>query len=245
MSVDRGMAAAPVALGLTFFRHFRDGAGKWDADGKALSPTKSMTQRKRDSRFNDLVRDWQQPVYGLAMRMLGDAAEADDVTQEVFIRLLRDLDRYDSAREFRPWIYRVATNLILNRIRASKTRRRRETEAAAQRGSGAMDERAEQRETEQAVRASLLGQALLRIGDVDAALASNDRFFRAELAGELQAEPAAAGVQFAPVLQLQAVASARGGAGRRSKPPSSSSKRGCWLPRAPLESAPRSCWSGS
>jgi len=62
------------------------------------------------------------------------------------------------------------------------------------------------------VRASLLSQALSRIGGVDAALSSNDRFFRAELAEELEAELASA--RFSPVLQVQAVVSARGGARR-------------------------------
>jgi len=151
----RGTATAVACAAPIFFRHLGTGAGKGDADGKVPSPHRNMTQSKRDSQFDSLVRDWQRPVYGLAVRMLGDSAEAEDATQEVFVRLLRDLDRYDAEREFRPWIYRIATNLILNRIRAAKTRRRIETEAASRQPSAEMDERVERRESDLAVRSSL------------------------------------------------------------------------------------------
>ena len=114
-----------------------------------------MSPKKTDPEFERLVREWQQPVYGLALRMLGDPGEAEDATQEVFVRLLRNLDRYDSDREFRPWIYRVATNIVLNRIRARKTRREKEQAAARERVEALEDATVEKSELEGVVRDQL------------------------------------------------------------------------------------------
>ncbi|MHC4952824.1 MAG: RNA polymerase sigma factor [Planctomycetota bacterium] len=114
-----------------------------------------MFRKNRDPGFERLVREWQQPVYGLALRMLGDPAEAEDATQEVFVGLLRNLDRYDPDREFRPWIYRVASNLVLNRIRARNTRRDKERAAARERTEASEDVPMEQAEREHAVRDEL------------------------------------------------------------------------------------------
>jgi RNA polymerase sigma factor (sigma-70 family) len=77
-----------------------------------------------------LILDWQRPMYDLACRMLGNEADAADATQEIFLTVLRQLPRYDRRRPFRPWLYRLATNVIRNGIRNSRLRRERETQAA-------------------------------------------------------------------------------------------------------------------
>lgn len=69
-----------------------------------------------------LVLDWQSPVYGLALRMLRNRTEAEDATQDVFVRLLERADQYDPARPMAPWVYRVATSVILNRARRESRR---------------------------------------------------------------------------------------------------------------------------
>lgn len=65
-----------------------------------------------------LVREHQQPIFRLAYLMLGDAAEAEDVAQETFIRAYRALDRFDQARPLRPWLLRITANLAHNRRRS-------------------------------------------------------------------------------------------------------------------------------
>ncbi len=58
------------------------------------------------------------PIYGLAVRMLGDAAEAEDVTQEVFLRAWRQAPHWTpGAARLDTWLYRVALNLCYDRLR--------------------------------------------------------------------------------------------------------------------------------
>ncbi len=73
--------------------------------------------------FAELVRRHQQRIHRLAMHMLRNAAEAEDVTQETFIRAYRALGRFDGRSEPYTWFYRIAVNLSLNRIRSRKSAR--------------------------------------------------------------------------------------------------------------------------
>lgn len=71
--------------------------------------------------FAGLVRRHTGLVYGLCRRLLGDDAEAEDRTQETFLKALRSLDRYDPDRPFRPWLLRIARNTCLDALRARRT----------------------------------------------------------------------------------------------------------------------------
>ncbi|TMC04853.1 MAG: sigma-70 family RNA polymerase sigma factor [Chloroflexi bacterium] len=61
--------------------------------------------------FEALVRQYQRRVYALAYQHLRDTDEAQDLAQEVFVRLYRNLDRYDPERPFQPWFWRLAANV--------------------------------------------------------------------------------------------------------------------------------------
>lgn len=73
--------------------------------------------------FGELVRRHQQRIHRLAVHMLRDRAEAEDVTQETFIRAYKALDRFDGRSEPYTWLYRITINLSLNRIRSRKASR--------------------------------------------------------------------------------------------------------------------------
>lgn len=73
--------------------------------------------------FSDLVRDHQDEVYGLALRMLGDRESAMDVTSTVFLKAYRAFDRYDPRRPARHWLIRIAVNECISAGR-SRTRER-------------------------------------------------------------------------------------------------------------------------
>jgi len=73
--------------------------------------------------FGELVRRHQQRIHRLAVHMLRDRAEAEDVTQETFIRAFQALARFDGRSEPYTWFYRITINLSLNRIRSRKTSR--------------------------------------------------------------------------------------------------------------------------
>lgn len=65
------------------------------------------------------VRAHQQVVFRLSYLLLGDAQEAEDNTQEAFIRAYRAMERFDSSRPLHPWLLRIAANLARNRMRSS------------------------------------------------------------------------------------------------------------------------------
>ena len=73
--------------------------------------------------FGAIVRRHQKRIYRLALHLLRSAAEAEDVTQETFVRAYGALARFDGRSEPYTWIYRIAVNLSLNTIRARKTTR--------------------------------------------------------------------------------------------------------------------------
>jgi RNA polymerase sigma-70 factor (ECF subfamily) len=80
--------------------------------------------------FEQLVRENQRIVYQVAYSVLQHAADADDVTQDAFVRAYANAgDLRDPAR-FRAWICRIARNLALNRLRDDRRRARRAERAA-------------------------------------------------------------------------------------------------------------------
>jgi RNA polymerase sigma-70 factor (ECF subfamily) len=66
--------------------------------------------------FGELVQRYQQTVFNVCFRMLGERREAEDLAQESFLRAYRKLDTFDVDRPFGPWIRRVAANVCLNHL---------------------------------------------------------------------------------------------------------------------------------
>lgn len=67
--------------------------------------------------FGELVQRYQASVFNVCLRMMGERREAEDMTQEAFIRAHERLHTFDEDRPFGPWIRRVAANLCLNKIK--------------------------------------------------------------------------------------------------------------------------------
>jgi RNA polymerase sigma-70 factor (ECF subfamily) len=66
--------------------------------------------------FEALVDRYMKPLFNFAYRYLGDQDEAADIVQETFVRLYRNLTKLDLQQPLKPWLYRTARNLCLNRI---------------------------------------------------------------------------------------------------------------------------------
>jgi RNA polymerase sigma-70 factor (ECF subfamily) len=81
-------------------------------------------QRGDRAAFGEFVRRHQRRIYRLVFQMLRDGAEAEDATQECFVRAFAALDRFDGRSEPFTWVYRIAVNLSLNALRARKPRGR-------------------------------------------------------------------------------------------------------------------------
>jgi RNA polymerase sigma-70 factor, ECF subfamily len=64
--------------------------------------------------FEELVRRMQRRVYGFSYQQLRDLDEAQDLAQEIFVKLYRNLDRFDQARPFEPWFWKLAANTAIN-----------------------------------------------------------------------------------------------------------------------------------
>jgi RNA polymerase sigma-70 factor (ECF subfamily) len=73
--------------------------------------------------FGTIVRRHQRRIFRLAFHLVRSGAEAEDVTQETFVRAYQALDRFDGRSEPFTWLYRIAVNLSLNTIRARKATR--------------------------------------------------------------------------------------------------------------------------
>ena len=71
---------------------------------------------------DDCVRRHAGGIYRLALRLVRDPAEAEDVTQETFLNAFKAIDRFDGRSELRTWLYRIAYNAAMARLR----RKRRE-----------------------------------------------------------------------------------------------------------------------
>ena len=64
--------------------------------------------------FEALIRRLQRRVYGFAYHHLRDVDEAHDLAQEIFVKLYRNLARYDPERPFDPWFWKLAANTSIN-----------------------------------------------------------------------------------------------------------------------------------
>jgi RNA polymerase sigma-70 factor (ECF subfamily) len=70
--------------------------------------------------YRELVELYQPRIHSLALRMLRRAEDAQDVTQETFVRMFRALDRYDPQRPFAAWLFSIASRLAIDHIRRRK-----------------------------------------------------------------------------------------------------------------------------
>lgn len=71
----------------------------------------------RQALFESLVREAYRPAYGLAYRLTGNSAEAEDLMQETFVRAFRFFHRYDDSLPFASWLYRIMTNAHIDLVR--------------------------------------------------------------------------------------------------------------------------------
>jgi RNA polymerase sigma-70 factor, ECF subfamily len=90
-------------------------------------PDKELALRARGGdmvAFEVLVTRKTPAVVSVARRIVGDAEDARDVAQLVFLRVWEQLARYDDQYSFNTWLYRIATNLSIDFLRSSRSRER-------------------------------------------------------------------------------------------------------------------------
>ncbi|MCA9684012.1 MAG: sigma-70 family RNA polymerase sigma factor [Myxococcales bacterium] len=72
--------------------------------------------------FQELVHTYQDRIFGLVYRMIGNRQEAEDIAQEVFISVYRGIGNYRGEGRFYTWLYRIASNTTKNRLKYLKGR---------------------------------------------------------------------------------------------------------------------------
>ncbi|HKC07728.1 MAG TPA: sigma-70 family RNA polymerase sigma factor [Methylomirabilota bacterium] len=111
--------------------------------------------------FEELVMTYQHRVFGVALRMLGSRAEAEEVAQEAFVRAHRALGEFRGDAKLSTWLYAITSRLCLNRLASGERRMTRQGEDALLRLSDAgprPDAALERRELE-----SALGRAIAEL----------------------------------------------------------------------------------
>jgi RNA polymerase sigma-70 factor (ECF subfamily) len=89
---------------------------------------KELIQKIRNGNtvaFSDLVDDHKDLVYTLCIRMLGNREDAEEVSQDVFIKVFTALRNFKGDSKLSTWIYRIAYNACLDRLKKSKKERMR------------------------------------------------------------------------------------------------------------------------
>ncbi|RSK25592.1 RNA polymerase sigma factor SigW [Bacillus sp. HMF5848] len=70
--------------------------------------------------FADIVEMYKDKVFYICYRMLGNRHEAEDIAQEAFVRAYVNINSYNMNHKFSTWLYRIATNLSIDRLRKKK-----------------------------------------------------------------------------------------------------------------------------
>ena len=108
--------------------------------------------------FEELVIAYQHRVFGVALRMLGSRAEAEEIAQEVFLRAHRAIADFRGEARLGTWLYAIASRLCLNRLATAERRLTRGDEealAAAPSSEPGADARLERAERDAAVREAI------------------------------------------------------------------------------------------
>ncbi len=77
----------------------------------------NQVQQGNQEAFTHLVETFQRPVYNLCYRMLGDPDEAEDASQETFLRVYKNIRHYDQDRPFSTWLLSIAAHLCIDQLR--------------------------------------------------------------------------------------------------------------------------------
>ena len=91
-------------------------------DSQSLRATIRAARAGEDGAYRRLLAAYGPRLFGYFFRATGSAHDAEDLLGELMLRLVRRLADYDEQGRFEPWLFRIATNLVRDRIRRSQTR---------------------------------------------------------------------------------------------------------------------------
>ena len=122
--MDRGMlvsgrTARPVAEAIAPMMGLETSPDEAVPDAEIMLRVKAGDQ----SAFDYLVQKYRRPMVSFLYRMARNQAAAEDLAQEVFLRVYRSRQTYEASAKFTTWLYRIATNLAVNHARDTRQER--------------------------------------------------------------------------------------------------------------------------
>jgi RNA polymerase sigma-70 factor, ECF subfamily len=119
VAIDRGF------LAMTGVHSEADAKVGADQASEGLSDAQVMLRVKAgdESAFDYLVQKYRRPMLGFMYRMAHNSAVAEDLAQEVFLRVYRSRENYEASAKFTTWLYRIASNLAVNHARDTRHER--------------------------------------------------------------------------------------------------------------------------
>src|SRR6202142_1243578 len=91
--------------------------------GRSIAEIMLQVKAGDDSAFEYLVQKYRRPIVSFMYRMGRSNAVAEDLAQEVFLRVYRSRESYEASAKFTTWLYRIATNLAVNHARDTRHER--------------------------------------------------------------------------------------------------------------------------
>lgn len=110
--------------------------GDGSALGGALKDRQLIVRARRgeETAFAELLRRYRAPIFNLCLRMLKNSEDAEDVAQDVFIKVFSMLERYDDRYAFKSWLFKIAANQCIDFIRKNRVKMLRLDEPVQFRG---------------------------------------------------------------------------------------------------------------
>jgi len=93
------------------------------SDGLSDAEVMLRVKAGDDSAFDYLVQKYRRPMISFMYRMAHNSGVAEDLAQEVFLRVYRSREKYEATAKFTTWLYRIATNLAVNHARDTRNER--------------------------------------------------------------------------------------------------------------------------
>lgn len=70
--------------------------------------------------FEDILHEYSTPVYSFCMRLIGNEEDAKDLTQDIFVKIWKNLEKFDSSKSLKTWIFTIARNTCYDWLRKKK-----------------------------------------------------------------------------------------------------------------------------
>ncbi len=123
VAIDRGLLAIPRLAPRSGAESIRTSTVPPLATSLTDADVMLRVKAGDDSAFEYLVQKYRRAMVSFMFRMAHNSAAAEDLAQEVFLRVYRSRQNYEASAKFTTWLYRIATNLAVNHARDTRHER--------------------------------------------------------------------------------------------------------------------------